>query len=125
MKKLGLIGAAVIGMAVVTFLTIVVVQQNNKIQNLNSLANQKSQLEKKVKKLEQELSKFDGVVKDDLLKLCTTRAKNEYSDYIAKNSIAVKNGDTTTLYPKSPDTLGKASNNLKSSEQSCTDKFGG
>lgn len=93
-------------------------------QQLSATLSQNTKLEAEIKKLDTELHKFDDIEKSDLLKLCTERAGSEYTDYVRKNSISAKEGNVTTLYPKSPDTLRLATEQLKASEKSCTDKFG-
>lgn len=93
-------------------------------QKLSDATNEKVRLEIETKELTAKLSTFNGVEKADLLKVCSEKAKTNYSDYIRANSISVTEGNVTTLSPKSPNTLRQAEESLQLSEKNCSDKFG-
>lgn len=94
-------------------------------QKLSNATSDKVRLEIETKELTAKLSTFNGVEKADLLKVCSEKAKTDYSDYIRANSISVTEGNVTTLSPKTPNILRQAEESLRSSEKNCSDKFGG
>lgn len=93
-------------------------------QKLTNATSDKVRLEIETKELTAKLSTFNGVEKADLLKVCSEKAKTDYSNYIRANSISVTEGNVTTLSPKTPNILRQAEESLRSSEKSCSDKFG-
>lgn len=106
---------------VVSMLLLLAVRSAN--ENLSSLQAQNRQLEDKVNKQSSDLKIFDGVEKSDLLKVCTDKAKAQYSEYIRANSISVTEGNVTTLSPKSPNIIRQADQERTASEKNCSDRF--
>lgn len=93
-------------------------------QKLSDATSEKVRLEIETKELTAKLSTFNGVEKADLLKVCSEKAKTDYSNYIQANSVSVTEGNITTLTPKTPNILRQAEESLRSSEKNCSDRFG-
>lgn len=74
--------------------------------------------------LRTELKRFDGVDTSALLKACNEKAGSDYSEYINKNSMAVKDGNVTMRFPNSPEVLPTAETNRETAEKSCKDRYG-
>jgi len=91
---------------------------------LRSEKSYSSQLEKERKDLSTQLEAFKVIDKKDLLSLCSSRASDNYSNYLKSNSITETKGSITTITPKTPDVLKTAESKLQSDQQACQEKYG-
>lgn len=100
----------------------------SKLQIANEdLARQKitySKLESDMTSLRKQLDNYKNFSKSDMYEICIERAKDTYSEYIRRNSVSFKEGNITTLYPKSPETTKVALQNQQLAETECGNKFG-
>lgn len=81
-------------------------------------------LSKEKEQLSSQLSTFKDISKKDVLNMCKERAAIEYSQYINENSVSSKEGNVTTITPKSSDILRTAEKNLQDANSSCQSKYG-
>jgi len=108
-----------VGIATIQYLSF-----NDTKQVLNNTTSQNILLKNQVHNLSSKLRVFEGVEKSDLLVICLEKSNSDYSKYISENSMAVKEGNDTTFYPKSPGIIRAAEEKQAVSDKACNDKFG-
>lgn len=117
MKRIAII--LLIGILALTPVAFLYLNLRDANGKLTVATNKNVQLTSKVSSLQNELSKYEGINKQDLLKYCSERAMTEYLNYLKRNSVTVTEGNVTTYAPKSPNVHSTASENLETAKNEC------
>lgn len=113
----------VLPLAVIGLVSTLLYMNSETRRELDGVRSDNLYLSTKLADTENALKKYDGIEKSALLEVCSKKAADDYSEYIRKNSISTQSGNVTTLYPKSPDVIDKATSQRAKAEKDCQARF--